>query len=109
MEQIERKRRMRIRKRKRIIRRMVILVYRCICVGVMAAIMILVVKLLPEIVSIVGDDKLFEENFVSAAREENLQEEYPQSLLELLERNPETKDFVLNYPTKVHQKKVHLK
>ena len=99
MEQIERKRRMRIRKRKRIIRRMVILVYRCICVGVVAAIMILVVKLLPGIVSIVGDDKLFEETFVSAAREENLQEEYPQSLLELLERNPETKDFVLNYPT----------
>ena len=99
MEQIERKRRMRIRKRKRIIRRMVIWVYRCICAGVVAAIMILVVKLLPGIVSIVGDDKLFEETFVSSAREENLQEEYPQSLLELLERNPETKDFVLNYPT----------
>ena len=30
-------------------------------------------------------------------------EEYPQSLLELLERNPETVDFVYDYPKKGQQ------
>ena len=37
---------------------------------------------------------------VKAFAEENriFYSEYPQSLIELLERNPETEDFVLNYP-----------
>ena len=85
MEQIGRKkRRMRSRERKRIIRRRGIFVYRCICVGILAAIMIVFVKFLPDIVSTVKGGKPLVE--------------YPQSLLDLLERNPETKDFVLDYP-----------
>lgn len=98
MEQTERIRRIRSRKRKRMIRRMVIFIYRCICVGIVTTIVIFVVKLLPGIVSIVRGDKSFEELFISAVTEESLREEYPQSLLDLLERNPETKDFVLEYP-----------
>lgn len=103
MEQTERIRRIRSRKRKRMIRRMVIFIYRCICVGIVTTIVIFVVKLLPDIVSIVRGDKSFEEPFISAVTEESFreeypQEEYPQSLLDLLERNPETKDFVLEYP-----------
>ena len=37
---------------------------------------------------------------VKAFAEENriFYSEYPQSLIELLERNPETEEFVLNYP-----------
>ena len=50
----------------------------------MAAIMIVSVKFLPDIVSTVKGGKSLVE--------------YPQSLLDLLERNPETKDFVLDYP-----------
>ena len=55
MEQIGRKRRMRSRERKRIIRRRGIFVYRCICVGIVAAIMIVFVKFLPDIVSTVKE------------------------------------------------------
>lgn len=84
MEQIGRKRRIRSRKQKRIIRRMVIFVYRCIFVGIVAAIMIFAVKILPDIFSTDEGGKSLVE--------------YPQSLLDLLERNPETKDFVLDYP-----------
>ena len=100
MEQTERIRRIRSRKRKRMIRRMVIFIYRCICVGIVTTIVIFVVKLLQGIVSIDrGDsDKSLKGFNVSTVVEENLQEEYPQSLLDLLERNPETKDFVLEYP-----------
>lgn len=98
MEQTERIRRIRSRKRKRMIRRMVIFIFRCICVGIVVAIMILVVKLLPVIVSIVWGDKSQKGFNVSTVMEENLQEEYPQSLLDLLERNTETRDFVLEYP-----------
>lgn len=84
MEQIGRKKRIRSRKRRRIIRRLVIFIYRCICVGVVAAIIILAVKVVPDIDSVVNGGKLVEE--------------YPQSLLDLLERNPETEDLVLDYP-----------
>lgn len=97
MEQIRRKRRIRSRRRKRIIRRMVIFVYRCICVGIVAAIVILAVKFLPGIISTVEDNKSLE-GYVSTVEDGKSLEGYPQSLLDLLERNPETKDFVLDYP-----------
>lgn len=84
MEKTGRKKRIYSRKRKRIIRRLVIFICRCICVGAVAAIIILAVRIVPDVASVFTGEKS--------------NGEYPQSLLDLLERNPETQEFVLDYP-----------
>lgn len=70
-------------RRKRFIRKMIIFTYRCICLGIIIGV-------------IIGGGKLYE----NIASKENISSssEYPESLLSLLERNPETIEFVLNYP-----------
>lgn len=84
MEQRSNKRRVQQRKRKRLIRRIIRFVYRCVCLGLLAAVLLLAGKLYQSMTS-VDTGQLTEEG-------------YPESLIALLERNPETKDFVMNYP-----------
>lgn len=71
------------RKRKRLIRRIIRFVWTCICLGILAAVLVLAVKLYQHITP--GD------------AEQMAEEGYPESLVELMERNPETKEFVRNY------------
>lgn len=90
MEQSSNERKMQ-RARRRRKRRMVIFIYRCVWLGVLVVTIFLVVKWYQ------GSGK---EDAVqqSVWRQEQLEKgEYPESLLTLLEHNPETEEFVLNY------------
>lgn len=84
MEQRNKKRRVQQRKRKRLIRRIIRFICRCVCLGLLAAVLLLAGKLYQSMTS-VDKGQLTEKG-------------YPESLIALLERNPETKDFVMNYP-----------
>lgn len=79
MKQGNGKRRIRQNKRKRFIRQSILFVYRLICIGIVAIVVILVGRLY-ESITIKDNEK-----------------DYPKSLIALMERNPETEDFVLNY------------
>lgn len=81
MEQRGNKRR--IRRRRRLLRRLVILGYRCGMVALLAAVLILAVRCYR---SIAGPDT-----------QRLADEGYPESLVKLLEKNPETEQFVTNY------------
>lgn len=87
MERKISKRRMqqiRQRKRRRFIRRMIRLVCRCLCIGVLAVVVVFAVKVYRRI-DTVDTVRMAEDG-------------YPESLIALLERNPETREFVMNYP-----------
>lgn len=73
----------RINRRKRLLRRLIRFGCRCMVLGLLAAVLIVTVKAYKRI-GVPETDKLEEEG-------------YPESLIALLEKNPETKDFVLNY------------
>lgn len=76
------------RRRKRRNRRLVQLGCRCVAVGLLAIVLVVAVKFYQDI-----------ENQDAEQLTNQLAEEgYPESLVELLERNPETKQFVLDYP-----------
>ena len=84
MERQISKRKKQIRRRKRLLRKLIIFVYRCICLGLMAGVVFLGIHIYKW---------MFVEhpNVLSP-------EEYPESLIALYESNPEAKDFVLDYP-----------
>lgn len=89
MEKRANQRRMKQRERKRHIRRMVIFIYRCVWIGAFAIAILLVWQWYQS----------FQSEREYCVRLESLAEaEYPESLLALLENNPETVEFVLNYP-----------
>lgn len=71
------------KKRRRLIRKSVIFVYHCICVGILAAVLIFAVTLY--------------QSTTPTEIEQLVEDDYPESLIALLERNPETREFVLNY------------
>ena len=79
MKQRNGKRRIRQNKRKRFVRQIILFIYRLICIGIVAIVVILV-------------GRLYESITVK-----NNEKDYPKSLIALMERNPETEDFVLNY------------
>ncbi len=83
-ERQNRQRKISQRRRKRMLRGIVILVYRCTCVGLAVLAVILGINIYRYYV---GNSS----NKLSFLK-------YPKSLIELLKRNPETKDFVLDYP-----------
>lgn len=92
MEQRSGQRKMQLRARKRRIRRMVIFVYRCVWVGTFSVAILLVWMWYQNLE--MGDAEQLDKRYLEQLEEE----EYPESLLALLEKNPETKDFVLHYP-----------
>lgn len=71
------------RKKKKILRAFVIFIYRCICLGLATAAVILGIHVYRWIEGV--------------KTEEMLLEGYPESLIDLMERNPETEGFVKNY------------
>lgn len=71
------------RRRKRRIRQVVVCIYRCVFVGAVVIALSFILN--------------FAYTLVPRDREDLVKEGYPESLIALLERNPETKDFVLNY------------
>lgn len=82
MEQRSNKRRQQ-RKRRRLIRGIIRLVGRCFCIGILAAVLVLAVKMYQSI--------------NSADTAQMAEDGYPESLIALLERNPETEGFVMDY------------
>lgn len=76
-------RKKKVNRRKRLIRRLIRFACRCMVLGLLAAVLIIAVKVY-QTIGVSKTDKLAEEG-------------YPESLIALLEKNPETKDFVLNY------------
>ena len=89
MEQRGNQRRMKQRERKRRIRRMVIFIYRCVWIGAFAVAILLVWN---------WYQSFHKQEEHSIWLERLAEEEYPESLLNLLENNPEETNFVLNYP-----------
>lgn len=71
------------RKRKR---KVVNFIYQCICIGIAATVIFLVHNVYQVV-----------QPYVTR---QFLEEDYPQSLVELMTRNPETEEFVLNYTNK---------
>ena len=103
MEQKHNQRKMQQRARKRRIRRMVIFIYRLVWVGAFAVAILLVWKWYQNL-DVEGTNW-----FDTVYMEQLAEEDYPESLLALLEKNPEAKDFVLNYPeNKGKERKIDL-
>lgn len=81
MEQRSNKRR--ARRKRRLIRRLIILGYRCVVIGLLAVVLVLAVK--------------FYQRIDTTDTQQMTEQGYPESLTELLEKNPETEQFVMNY------------
>lgn len=81
MEQRRNKRKM--QRRRRLIRRLIQFGSKCFVIGLLAVVLAIAVK-------VYG-------NITTTDTEQLAEEGYPESLIALLERNPETKQFVLNY------------
>ncbi len=77
--------RRKMRRRRRLIRRIIQLIYRGVVMGLVVVVLVLAMK--------------FYRQIDSTDAKQMVEEGYPESLIELLEKNPEAKDFVLNYPT----------
>lgn len=75
------------RRRRRLIRRFVRLVCRCVMLGLLAAVIVTAVKCYKSI-----------NMFDSIPFGQELGEEYPESLRTLFDKNPEAREFVLDYP-----------
>lgn len=87
MEQKYSRKRRGQRRRKRILRSIVIFVYRCMCIGIAAAAVMLVLHIY----------QWFAGNNTKVLYGEG----YPESLITLLKKNPETREFVLGYPDNI--------
>lgn len=105
MEHASIRRRSHYLKRKRRIRHIVIFLYKSICLGVMLAILILLLSFLRTIIS--KDDSNASVAIIKGNKEKPLSSiwsnstdtsDYPESLRTLMEKYPETTDFVLSYP-----------
>lgn len=93
----ERKRQLKIkRKRRARIRRRLILCMAALC-GLALFLLVRTVQSWPEVPKEGMKEKKEKEEKIDIEKLAE-DEEYPESLLKLLEKNPETKDFVLNYP-----------
>lgn len=87
MEQARNRRKNRQRERRRRKRRLMVFLYKCILAGVLVIAFVSAVKCYKNAGSVISVDA-----------QQLAEEGYPESLIALLERNPETKEFVLDYP-----------
>lgn len=83
------------RKKNRLIRRLVVWLYRFACAGILAIIILLIMYLFQS--KYTGEGQAFWSRYFGNQKLA-LEGEYPDSLITLLEKNPEAKDFVLHYP-----------